>query len=141
MSSQPQRKGRLLSAKDAYTGKQGLIYNVGVSAETVGARALHMQVATIPPLGRGKAHKHPAHETAIYALTGVSGVWHGDNLEHHDLVRPGDFFYIPANVAHLPYNPSDSEEVVVLIARTDPNEQEHVALLPELDALHLEPTA
>jgi uncharacterized RmlC-like cupin family protein len=34
---------------------------------------------------------------------------------------------------HLPYNPSESESCTALIARTDPNEQESVLLLPELD--------
>ncbi|HEX3918210.1 MAG TPA: cupin domain-containing protein [Caulobacteraceae bacterium] len=127
---------RVVSPGAQYEGKQHLLYNVGVSAETVGAQAIHMQIATIPPGGRGVAHKHAAHETAIYALSGESGVWHGDHLEHHSIVKPGDFFYIPANTPHVPYNPSSTEDVVVLIARTDPNEQESVALLPELDGLH-----
>ena len=48
---------------------------------------------------------------------------------------PGTFFYIPANVPHLPYNPSATETCVVVIARTDPNEQEGVVLMPELEAL------
>jgi uncharacterized RmlC-like cupin family protein len=39
-------------------------------------------------------------------------------------------------VPHLPYNPSQTDEAVVVIARTDPNEQESVVLLPELDGLH-----
>jgi uncharacterized RmlC-like cupin family protein len=37
---------------------------------------------------------------------------------------------------HLPYNPSTTEDAVAIIARTDPNEQESVVLLPHLDALH-----
>jgi uncharacterized RmlC-like cupin family protein len=63
-------------------------------------------------------------------------VWYGERLEEHTAVRPGDFFYIPAGVPHLPYNPSTTEEVVAVIARTDPNEQESVVLLPELDGIH-----
>jgi uncharacterized RmlC-like cupin family protein len=35
---------------------------------------------------------------------------------------------------HLPYNLSDTESCVAVIARTDPNEQESVVLLPELEA-------
>ena len=31
------------------------------------------------------------------------------------------------------YNPSDTEACVAVIARTDPNEQESVVLLPELE--------
>ena len=129
---------RLVQAGESYIGKQGLQYNVAISAETVGARGIHMQLVTIPPGGRAKAHKHTTHETAIYALSGESGVWHGHHLEHHTVVKPGDFFYIPADMPHLPYNPSTSNPVVALISRTDPNEQESVILLPELDAIHPE---
>ena len=130
------RPCRLLQAGEPYIGKQGLQYNVAISAESAGSQAIHMQMVTIPPGGRAKAHKHATHETAIYALQGTSGVWHGERLEHHTVVRPGDFFYIPADVPHLPYNPSQTESVTAVIARTDPNEQESVVLLPELDGLH-----
>jgi uncharacterized RmlC-like cupin family protein len=127
---------RLLRPGAEFTGKQGLQYNVGISAETVGAKGIHMQLVTIPPGGRAKAHKHATHETAIYALHGESAVWHGQRLEHHSVVKPGDFFYIPADVPHLPYNPSATETVTAIISRTDPNEQESVVLLPELEAIH-----
>jgi len=52
------------------------------------------------------------------------------------ITRSGDFVYIPANVPHLPYNLSETEPCTSVIARTDPNEQESVVLLPELDAIH-----
>ncbi len=131
-----QSECRLVQAGERFTGKQGLQYDVGISAETVGAKGIHMQIVTIPPGARAKAHKHATHETAIYALTGTSAVWHGQRLEHHSVVKPGDFFYIPADVPHLPYNPSPTETVTAIISRTDPNEQESVVLLPELDAVH-----
>jgi len=127
---------RLLQAGEPYIGKQGLQYEVAICAETVGARAIHMQLVTIPPRGRARAHKHATHETAIYALSGESGVWHGERLENHTVVKPGEFFYIPADMPHLPYNPSTTDPVVAVIARTDPNEQESVILLPELDSIH-----
>ncbi len=127
---------RLVQAGETFTGKQNLQYAVGISAESVGAQAIHMQLVTIPPGGRARAHKHSTHETAIYALSGESGVWHGERLEHHTIVKPGDFFYIPADIPHLPYNPSRTETVVAVIARTDPNEQESVVLLPELENIH-----
>jgi uncharacterized RmlC-like cupin family protein len=49
-------------------------------------------------------------------------------------VGPGDFVYIPAGVPHLPINRTD-QPVFAVIARTDPNEQESVVLMPELDAV------
>lgn len=136
LADKPPQTCRLVRAGQTYTGKQGLLYSVGISAETAGARGIHLQFVTIPPGGRAKAHKHEGHETAIYAVSGESGCWYGERLESHAVVRQGDFFYIPANVPHLPYNPSTTENCVALIARTDPNEQESVVLLPELDGIH-----
>ncbi len=127
---------RLVRAGEPFLGKQGLMYSPAVSAESVGSRGLHMQIVTIPPGGRAKAHKHASHETSIYMVSGVSGCWYGENLEHHYVTHPGDFMYIPADMPHLPNNPSTTENCVAIIARTDPNEQESVVLLPDLDAIH-----
>jgi len=127
---------RTVKAGAPFRGKQGFTYAPAVSAETVAAKAIHMQLLTIPPGGRAKAHKHEAHETAIYVLSGEGHMWWGERLEHHMATPAGSFVYIPANVPHLPYNPSATETCVAVIARTDPNEQESVVLLPELDAIH-----
>lgn len=126
---------KLISSPLPNEGKQGLNYAVGISAATANARSLHFQKVVMPPLGWAKAHKHDGHETAIFALRGVSGCWYGDALEHHAWVQPGDYFYIPADMPHLPYNPSASDDFVAIIARTDPNDQESVTLLPDLDRL------
>ena len=120
-----------------FIGKQGFSYAPAISAETVGTSAIHMQLLTIPPGGRAKAHKHKAHETAIYVLRGTGGMYYGERLELHLVAHSGEFMYIPANVPHLPYNMSQTEPCVAVVARTDPNEQESVVLLPELDALHI----
>ena len=66
-------------------------------------------------------------------LSGEVDTWYGDDLEHHVLVKAGDLFYIPAGVPHLPANLSDKPSSAV-IARTDPNEQESVVLLPHLES-------
>jgi uncharacterized RmlC-like cupin family protein len=49
-------------------------------------------------------------------------------------VRAGEMFYIPAGMPHLPANLGD-QPCTAVIARTDPNEQESVVLLPELEGL------
>lgn len=127
---------RVVRPGEAFTGKQALLYAPGISAESAGAQGLHLQMVTIPPGARAKAHKHEGHETALYALSGTSGMWWGERLEHHAEIRPGDYLYIPAGMPHLPYNPSPIEPCTALIARTDPNEQESVVLLPHLDGIH-----
>jgi uncharacterized RmlC-like cupin family protein len=125
---------RVVREGAAFRGKQGHVYRPAISAEAVGSKALHMQLLEIAPGERAHAHKHERHETAIHVLKGVSGCFWGDRLQHHAIVGAGEFVYIAADVPHLPYNRSDSEPVIAVIARTDPNEQESVVLLPELEA-------
>jgi len=122
--------------RQARAGKQELIYAEGISTETVGSQGINMQLVTLLPLVRARAHKHRAHETAIYVISGNSSVWFGENLENHENVGAGEFFYIPADVPHMPYNASSSEPCITVIARTDPNDRESVTLLPNLDGLH-----
>jgi len=131
----PPAECRLLRAQAPFVGKQGFSYAPAISAETVGATGVHMQLLTMPPGARAKAHKHENHETAIYAISGRAGMYYGDRLERHMIIGPGDFVYIPANAPHLPYNLSKTEPCVAIVSRTDPNEQESVVLTPELDAL------
>ena len=128
---------RVVRAGAEFHGRQGHFLAPGISAESVGAQGINLQIARIPPRGRSKAHMHADHETAIYVLIGESGIWYGDRLQHHLVARAGDFLHIPANMPHLPYNVSDTESCVAVIARTDPNEQESVILLPELDKQHV----
>src|SRR3569833_2915343 len=85
----------VLKANAPYVGKQGFTYAPAVSAQTVGASGLHMQLITMPPGAKAKAHMHESHETAVYVLSGESGTWYGPNLEHHVIARAGEFLYMP----------------------------------------------
>jgi len=134
---------KLIRAGDASEGKTGVSYAAGVSATTAGARGLCLEVATLPPGARARAHLHANHESAAYVVSGEFVLWFGDRLEEHLVARPGDFLYIPSGVPHLPANASVSEPAIAVLARTDPNENESAVPLPELDSLphlQLEPT-
>ena len=132
-SSQPTCKVIRSQEQETYEGKQGLNYFAGISAESAGAQHLCLHLLTLPPGGRGRPHLHEAHESAIYVLQGEAEMWYGEKLQDYTVVRAGDFVYIPAGIPHVPGNKSQSEACVALIARTDPNEQESVVLLPELE--------
>lgn len=125
---------RVVRANETYDGKQGLTYFCGIAAETVGSKGICMHLLTIPPGGRAKAHLHENHETAIYMLDGEATTLYGAELQHQMINKAGDLVYIPAGVPHLPINLS-GRPISAVIARTDPNEQESVVLLPELEAL------
>jgi uncharacterized RmlC-like cupin family protein len=130
-----ERTCTIVRSTQTYVGKQGLTYSAGVYAENTGARAICLHLLTIPPGGRAKAHLHANHESAVYMLSGEVVVFHGEGLRQRDVMQAGDFIFIPASVPHLPINASETEPATAVIARTDPNEQESVVLLPELDAL------
>jgi uncharacterized RmlC-like cupin family protein len=126
--------GGVVRGGELYRGKQGLDYTPGVSAETVGSRALWLGSVTLPPAGgRTKAHIHEQHESAFCMISGKEvEVYTGEQLEHRDVAHAGDYLYFPAGVPHVVVNRSEAPAVFVG-ARTDPNEQESVVMRPELD--------
>ncbi len=132
--SRPTCRG--IRATGTNRGRQRTTIAAAISSQSVGARGICMHLVTIPAGGRAKAHLHQDHETSIYTLSGQVGVWYGDQLKEHLTVGAGDFLYIPANMPHLPYNLSQTEPAVAVVARTDPNEQESVVLLPHLEQRH-----
>ncbi len=117
-------------------GRTGFSYAAGISAASTGSRGLSLQLASLPPGARARAHKHERHESAAYVLEGELVVWSGRRLEEKLIVGPGDFVYIPSGVPHLVLNRSDTAPALAVLARTDPNEQEDVTELPELESLH-----
>lgn len=123
---------RIVRPENTFGGKQGFDYFEGIASETVGSTGICMHLLTIPPGARARAHKHEHHETAIYVLDGQAQMWFGDGLEDLMTLEAGDLLYIPADVPHLPFNPGD-KACTAVIARTDPNEQESVVLLPDLE--------
>jgi len=127
-------RARVVRGSLGYRAEQGSDYEPGISSETVGAKALWLGIATIPPGHRTKAHIHAYHETAFYMLSGDEvELWIGDQLQYRDVVRPGDYLYIPANLLHVAVNRSNQPAVFVG-ARNEPTAQESVVLRPEMDA-------
>lgn len=128
-------KGRVVHGSDSYVSKQGSVYAPGISAETVGAKAVFLGMVTIPPEGRTKAHFHEFHESAFYLLSGEEvELCTGDRLEHRAIAHAGDYLFIPAKVPHVAVNRGKTPAVFIGV-RNEPTAQESVIMLPELDAL------
>lgn len=123
---------QVITPELAYEGKQKMGLVAGVCAQTVGSRALCMHVAAMPPRSRGAVHMHDSHESSLYVTEGVTRTYFGPNLEHYVDSRAGELVYIPAGMPHLAANLKNAPAKGVL-ARTDPNEQESVRLLPHLE--------
>lgn len=126
---------KVLRDLETFRAKTGLPYRFGLTQETVGALGLSMHVISIPPGDRALAHKHEGHESMLYVISGEAETYFGENLSERVTVRAGDLQYIPAGCPHLSVNKSKTEPCIGVVARTDPNEQESVVMLPDLDQL------
>ncbi len=126
-------KASVVRAGAKYRSEQGSDYEPGVSAETVGSKVLFLGIVTLPASARTRAHVHERHETALYLLSGEIEIWTGNQLQHREVVRPGDYIYIPANVLHVAVNRGE-EPAVCIGTRNEPTAQESVVLYPEMDA-------
>lgn len=111
-----------------HISKQQLPNFEGISANTAGSKHLCMHLVVIPPGGKAVAHYHDGYETVIYIIQGKAETKYGKNLEHSTINEAGEFLFIPPNLPHQPINLSDTEQVIAVVARNDPNEQESVVV-------------
>lgn len=109
-----------------WRGWNGIRYKTGMSGKNVGARALSMNVATIPPGGVAHAHIHVDFEVMLYILEGNVRHEFGPRLEHALENSAGDFIFIAPGVPHEVFNMSDAEPVVAVVARSDASEWENI---------------
>jgi uncharacterized RmlC-like cupin family protein len=94
----------------------GIHYKEGLSGKNVGAKALSMNVATIPPGGVAYAHIHVGFEVMLYILAGRVRHEYGDGLKQIVENTAGDFIFIgPA----CRCSTSAYRSVVAVVARSD----------------------
>jgi uncharacterized RmlC-like cupin family protein len=116
---------------EASGSKQDLPIFTGISGKTAGAKGLSLLRVVIPPGGSAKAHIHKGFESAVYLIQGRVETRYGEGLKKSVVNEAGDFIFIPPDVPHQPVNLSKTEPAIAIVARNDPEEQEHVILLPE----------
>ena len=104
--------------RDASTAQTpGMSRVAGVAASTCGASGVWMgEVVTEPGFASG-AHHHGDVESAIYVVSGTLRFRWGDRLEQSAEGGAGDFIFVPARLVHQEINGSDSEPLVVIVAR------------------------
>ncbi len=108
--------------------KQALPIFAGISGKTAGAKSLSLLKVVIPPGGSAEAHVHKGFESAIYLVQGKVETRYGEGLKKSVVNQAGDFLFVPPDVPHQPFNLSDTEPAIAIVARSDPNEQEHTIL-------------
>ena len=102
----------------------------GVSESLSGSTGIHMAIATVPPGRCSTPHYHVNCESAIYIVSGEGLFLSGPKLEVDNPITAGDFIYVPPDVNHQPVNTSNSENLVLIVARNAP-----VEIVVELDGI------
>jgi len=94
----------------------------GVSQLLTGSTGIHMAIATVPPGRCSTAHYHVNCESAIYVLSGQRVLLSGSDLEKDEQISAGDFIFVPPDANHQPVNTSQTENLVLIVARNAPVE-------------------
>ena len=102
----------------------------GVSELLTGSTGIHMAIASVPPNRCSTAHYHVNCESAIYVVSGTGTFLSGGELEKEEPISKGDFIFVPPDANHQPVNTSDTDDLVLIVARNAPTE-----IVVELDGL------
>ncbi|MCH7984378.1 MAG: cupin domain-containing protein [Chloroflexi bacterium] len=102
----------------------------GVSELLTGSTGIHLAIATVPPGRCSTAHYHTNCESAIYVVSGAGLFLSGSELENEQTITEGDFIFVPPDANHQPVNTSDTDDLVLIVARNAP-----VELVVELECL------
>lgn len=116
----------VIHSPEKLLSRQNLPYFIGISEQSSGSKVLSMNLVIIPPAGAADPHYHQGYETAIFVIQGQAKTHYGEGLRKSVITEAGDFIFIPPNLPHQPVNLSQTEPVIAVVARNDPNEQESV---------------
>lgn len=117
------RPVRVLHPEDcpADSASGAMTRQAAVSAQTVGAERLwvgHVQLAAGMV---SAAHHHGDVESGVYVVSGRARFAFGDDLSQVVDAGPGDVVWVPPNVVHVEMNADADRPVVVVVARSSPD--------------------
>lgn len=101
---------------------QGVFGSEAISHGTVGSEGVYMARHRVPPGVHSDLHIHTNCETAVYVLRGRAYAYSGEEMDEYIEAGPGDFAYIPANLAHVVGCPAGSEPLEYVVVRNAPEE-------------------
>jgi uncharacterized RmlC-like cupin family protein len=110
-------------------GWNGIHYKQGMSGKNVGAKALSINIASVPPGAIAYAHIHDGFEVMLYIVQGRVRHDFGEGLKHSVENQAGDFIYIEPGVPHEVFNIGD-EPLVAFVARSAADEWDKIVNYP-----------
>lgn len=125
-----------LNGASAVLGAQKQMLTPVITASSAGARALSGGVVRMPPGRVSRVHRHERSEIIVAVLSGHAAtvVWEHDLTPRVLYHRSGEMCYVAEGVPHCAVNLSLHSELVALEFRTDPDFNDDVVLLPELES-------
>jgi uncharacterized RmlC-like cupin family protein len=116
---------------------QGVLGVDAISRGTVGSEGILMAKYTVPPGAHSDLHSHTNCETAVYVLSGRGYAYAGEEMDEYLQAGPGDFVFIPADLAHVVGCPAGGESLEYIVTRDAP--EEVVVTLREASELPIGP--
>jgi len=113
----------------AQRGWNGILYKQGLSGKNVGAQALSINVATVPPGAVAYAHIHDGFEVMLFIVQGRVKHTYGEGLANEVINEAGDFIYIKPGVPHEVFNIGD-EPLIAFVARSAADEWDKIINYP-----------
>lgn len=110
-------------------GWNGILYQQGLSGKNVGAAALSINVATVPPGAIAYAHIHDGFEVMLFIMQGRVKHTYGEGLTQEVVNEAGDFIYIKPGVPHEVFNIGD-EPLIAFVARSTADEWDKIVNYP-----------
>ncbi len=107
----------------------GIQYMQGLSGKNVGAQALSINVATVPPGAIAYAHIHDGFEVMLFIVQGRVRHTFGEGLAREVINEAGDFIYIEPGVPHEVFNIGD-EPLIAFVARSTADEWDKIVDYP-----------
>lgn len=101
---------------------QCFLYLDAISQNTGGSEGIFMAKYTVPPGAHSGLHLHANCETAVYILSGRGYAYSGEEMDGYLEAGPGDFVYIPADLAHVVGCPAGGEPLEYIVTRNAPEE-------------------
>jgi uncharacterized RmlC-like cupin family protein len=115
-------------SKCSHNTKQEFQNFEGISAHSAGTTEICIHLLVIPPGGQAPSPIHKGCETAIYIVKGRAKAKSGEGLKLSSINAAGDFICNPADEPPQPVTLRDTQAVIAIVARSDPNEQESVVI-------------
>ncbi|HET9849529.1 MAG TPA: cupin domain-containing protein [Candidatus Dormibacteraeota bacterium] len=95
-----------------------MVREAAISRTLVGAERIWVGYVELPPGMSSAPHHHGECESAIYIISGVANFRTGEEYTTVEAAHPGDFVWVPPEVAHIEENASASEPVRMVVVRS-----------------------